>query len=184
LVHHVGEGKLVLIAGDWGLGPFEPGHVADRWQSEEIRVPFRAVSDEEKETWKEITGLLVGLLPGGPDLVTENLPRDVIVTAYQAADGSALVLHLVNAAGTLTVDPGAPVGHSDVIPFPPHKGTAPIRLQVRKPDALQARAATEARYYDPEVAEALTLPLVETQGTLSVELDPNAFRGYGLLEIR
>ena len=183
LVHHLGAGRLVLVAGDWGLGPFEPEHVADRWQAEEIRVPFRAVSDEEKKTWRQITGLLVGLLPGGPDLVAENLARDVIVTAYQSADGTALVLHLVNAAGTLAVDPGAPVGHSDTIPFPPHERAAPIRLHVRKPSSMPARAAAEARYYDPEVARALTLPVVETHDTLSVELDPSALRGYGLLSV-
>jgi len=110
VVHPVGQGKLVLVAGDMGLGPLEPEHIADRWQTEEVRVPFRAVPEEEKETWQQITDLLVGLLPGVPDLAVENLPRDMLVTAYQSGDGAALVLHLVNASGTLDVVPGTLAG--------------------------------------------------------------------------
>ena len=135
--HRVGQGQLILVAGDLGLGPFEPEHVADRWQKEEARVPFRAVPGEEKEQWKRITDLLTGYLPGEPDFVIENLPEDAIVTAYQSADDSTLVLHLVNAAGTLDVPSGALVGHSDPIPFPGHEGTVPIRLCVRKPPDLR-----------------------------------------------
>ncbi|MCK4590102.1 MAG: beta-galactosidase trimerization domain-containing protein, partial [Candidatus Latescibacteria bacterium] len=47
LIHPIGKGKLVTVAGDFGLGPIEPEHNADRWQREEVRVPFQAVSEEE-----------------------------------------------------------------------------------------------------------------------------------------
>ena len=181
--HRVGQGQIILVAGDFGLGPFEPEHVADRWQTQEARVPFRAVSGEEKETWKQITDLLIGHLPDGPDLAVENLPRDVIVTAYQSADGSALVLHLVNAAGTLDIDPGALVGHSDPIPFPRHEHAAPIRLHIRKPPCWRSRAVRSAFYHDPETPEDVTLAVSEQPMTVAVELDPRYLRGYGLIEI-
>ena len=181
-VRQIGAGKLVLVAGDFGLGPIEPLHNADRWQAEPVRVPFRAVSDAEKATWRRITALLVGLLPEGPDLTVENLPRDVTVTLYAAADDSALVLHLLNTAGTLDVAPGAAVGHDDTIPFPAHAGP-PIRLRVRKPPHLAARALAGARYHDPEAEAPVALQAADEGATVQITLDPRLIRRYGLLEI-
>ena len=60
----VGKGKLIVVPGDYGLGPLEKQHGADRWlKEEEVRVPFQAVSEDEKKVWKQITDILVGLLP-------------------------------------------------------------------------------------------------------------------------
>jgi len=98
---YLGEGRLVLVAGNWGLGLFEPEDVADRWQVEEIRVPFRAVSEEEKEIWKEITGLLGGMLPGKSNSqfrwrvdTDSGLPVERAVVLADAAADAALVDHV------------------------------------------------------------------------------------------
>jgi len=181
-VHAVGKGKLVTVAGDFGLGPVEYAHNADRWQTEEVRVPFRAVSEKERETWREIRELLVRFLPDGPDLTIENLPRDVMVTAYEAADGNSLVLHVVNAAETLDVPPGRRVGHSDPIPFPRHLGS-PIRISVRKPLRWSGHRVGDARYLDPEVEGEVSLEIEDGGATIFVEVDPQLVRGYGLVEL-
>ena len=183
VVHPIGKGKLVTVAGDFGLGPIEPAHNADRWQREEVRVPFQAVSEEERKIWEQITDLLVGFLPDGADLETENLPRDVIVTAYEVADGKTLTLHLVNAAGTLDVSPGSEVGHSDLIPFPRHAGL-PIRISVRKPRRWSRHQLNEARYLDPETEGSVSLKVEDDGAVVSVEIDPQLIQGYGLVELR
>ena len=183
VIHPIGKGKLVTVAGDFGLGPIEPNHNADRWRIEEIRVPFQAVSDEERKTWEQITDLLVGFLPDGPDLETQHLPRDVMVTAYETAYGKALTLHFVNAAGTLDVLPGTEVGHRDPIPFPKHAGP-PIRISVRKPRRWSGQRVSEARYLDPEMEGSVSLTVEDGGAMASVEIDPNLIRGYGLVALR
>ena len=180
--YEIGRGKLMAVAGDFGLGPMELSHNADRWQAEEVRVPFHAVSEEERTIWTEITDLLVGSLPDRPDLETENLPRDVMVTAYEAADGNALILHLVNAAGTLDMPSDSKVGHSDLIPLPKHGG-APIRISVRKPPRWADHRVGDARYLDPEVRGEVPLKVEDGGTTVSVEVDPQLIRGYGLVEL-
>lgn len=64
----------LAAVGDLGLGRLEPEHWADRWLGPEVFAHFQAVSDDEKASWRQITGLLVGHLPDGPDLVAKNLP--------------------------------------------------------------------------------------------------------------
>ena len=182
-IHPIGKGKLATMAGDFGLGPIEPKHDADRLQTKEVRVPFQAVSDEERKTWEQITNLLIAFLPDGPDLETKRLPRDVMVTAYETVDGSALTLHFVNAAGTLDVSPGSEVGHRDPIPFPRHAGP-PIRISVRKPRGWSGCRITEARYLNPETEEAVSLKVGDDGAMASVEIDPKLIQGYGLVELR
>lgn len=183
VIHPIDKGKLVTVAGNFGLAPFELPHNADRWQAEEVRVPFCAVSGEERRIWTQITDLLVGLLPDGPDLETQHLPRDVMVTAYETADGHALILHLVNAADTLDVPPGSGVGHSDPIPFPKHEGP-PIRISVRKPQRWARCRVNEARYLDPEVEGSVPLKVEDRGTTVSVEIEPLFIQAYGLVELR
>lgn len=177
----IGKGKLVAVPGDLGLGPLDRPHEADRWAVDGLRVPFRAVPEEEREVWAQITDLLVGLLPDGPDLFTENLPQGVVVTAFETADRKALTIHLVNAAGALDVVPGAMVGHGDVIPFPEHEGS-PVRIGVRKPAGLRGRRATEARYLDPQVEGPMALSVKDEGAVVWVQVDPQLIRGYGLVE--
>jgi hypothetical protein len=183
VIHPIGKGKLATMAGDFGLGPTEPNQGADRWQIEEVRVPFQAVSDEERKTWTQITDLLVGFLPDGLDLETGNLPQDVMVTAYETADGSALTLHFVNAAGTLDVPPESEVGHRDPIPFPKHAGPT-IRILVRKPCQWGGCRITEASYLDPEKEGAVSLKVEDSGAMASVEVNPILIRGYGLVALR
>lgn len=182
VVNPLGDGKLVLIPGDLGLGPYEPAHNADRWQEEEVRVEFRKVRADEKGDWEGIIDLLVDLLPDGRDLTAENLPDGVVLTVFEAKDGSALVLHLVNAAGTLEPEREDRIGHSDLIPFPKHTGKD-IRLRMRKP---RFSAVEKVRYFDPEQPEqeeGILLEFADDGDFVEVIVNPELIRGYGLIEI-
>ena len=181
VVHAVGRGRLVLAPGDLGLGPYETAHNADRWQAEEARVPFPGVPAEARRTWREITGLLVGLIPGGPDLSVQNLPDGVTATVLATADGDALMVHLVNAAGTLAAE--GEVGHSDAIPFPVHGGMVPATLRVRKLRGQEHRHPRTARYLDPERDDEVRVPMIEDGEAINVQVRGALIRGYGLVEI-
>ncbi|MDA0747924.1 MAG: beta-galactosidase trimerization domain-containing protein, partial [bacterium] len=178
--HSVGEGVLVRIAGDWGTEPYEGAYNADRWQAEEIRVPFRAMTDAGLVDRREIVAFLVALLPDGPDLEVEGLSEGVVVTAYVSGAGDGLCVHLVNAAETLDVRSGGAVGHADPIPLPMHSG-APIHIRVRKPAALAGRAVANAQYLDPEKEGEVNLPVVDEGLVVSVEVDPGLIGCYGLI---
>ena len=131
----VGLGELLLLPGDWGLGPFRGDLTADRWQAEPVRAPFPALLPEERDRREEIAALLAGLLPGGPDLAIRGFPADVVATVSVTGDGASLVVHLVNASAALEVPPGTLVGHADLVPFPRlDPGLATV--EVRIPDRL------------------------------------------------
>ena len=179
VVNSLGSGKLVLVPGDLGLGPYEPAHNADRWQEEEIRVEFRKVGKKEKGEWGKITELLVGFLSDGPDLKAKNLPDGMVLTAFEAKDESALVLHLVNTAGTLESERGERIGHSDRIPFPKHAGKN-IELRVRK---TRFASVEKVSYFDLERKEGVFLEFADDGNFAEVILDPKLIRGYGLIEI-
>jgi len=180
VIHQIGSGRLVLMPGDVGLGPYETTHNADRWQEQEVRVSFQAVGPEGRESWRQIVELLVGLLSDGLDLETENLPEGVMVTVYENSGGDAIAVHLVNAAGTLEVEPGTLVGHSDPIPFPEHRGKEPVRIRVRKPRSV---VVDRALYLDPEREEAVALDWEDRDAHVAVQIDPGLIRRYGLVEI-
>jgi hypothetical protein len=140
----IGAGELLLLPGDRWLGPFRGDLVADRWQAEPVRKPFPALTPEEQAARDGIAVFLAGLLPGGPDLEARGFPPGILATVYLTEDRASLVVHLVNAAGTLDVAPGALVGHADPIPFPrPAAGIAEV--EIRLPDALAAAVVREVR---------------------------------------
>jgi len=177
-----GRGQLILVPGDLGLGPYELPHNADRWQAEEVRVSYRAPAPEEYGVWDEIRGLLASLLPGGSDLVAQDLPEGVMVTPFCSADGGSLVVHLVNAAGTLDAA-GEGVGHGDEIPFPEHRGMPPARLIVRKPGHLTGGTPSGSRYLDPAREDEVRVPVVADDDAVTIQINLALIRGYGLIEV-
>jgi len=102
------------------------------------------------------------------------------VTVYENSGGDAIAVHLVNAAGTLEVEPGTLVGHSDPIPFPEHRGKEPVRIRVRKPRSV---VVDRALYLDPEREEAVALDWEDRDAHVAVQIDPGLIRRYGLVEI-
>jgi len=182
VTHPVGAGRLLVVAGDFGSRPAEPERWADRYREPPLRVPFQAVPPEAPAVWRQITDWLTGLLPGGPDLVTENLPGDVLVTAFETRDGNSIALHLVNAAGTLTVRDGDPVSHRDPIPFPRHEGPR-IRLAVRKSDSWRQRPVVRTDYCDPDRARAAELRFADRGDLVQIEIEPQRINRYGLLRL-
>ena len=178
----VGRGQLVLVPGDLGLGPYEPPYNSDRWQAEEVRVPYRVPVPEEYAVREEIRELLGSLLPGGPDLQVHDLPDGVMVAAYCSADGRSLVLHLVNAAGTLDAV-GDGVGHADQIPVPEHRGMPPARLRLRKPGHLAGGTPRGSRYLDPERDDEVRVPVVADEDAVTVQVKLALIRRYGLVEV-
>ena len=182
-VHPIGKGRLVLAPGDLGLGPYLTARNADRWQAEEVRVPYRSSTGQELQPGLDVRGLLAGLLPGGPDLTTQNLPAGVVATVFRTADDGALLIHLVNASGTLEEVDGGDAGHADRIPFPAHGGIVPATLRVRKPRGHRRRPPLTARYLDPERDEEVRVPVVDDGDAIKVQVRGVLIRTYGLVEI-
>lgn len=132
----IGSGTLLLMPGDWALAPLRGDLTADRWQAEPVRTPFPALTRDERAARERTAAFLAGLLPDGPDLAVRGLPDGILAAVYLSGDRRSLVVHLVNAAGTLDVAPGEPVGHADPVPFPAlAAGSAAI--EVRLPEGLR-----------------------------------------------
>jgi hypothetical protein len=181
--HAVGSGRLVLVPGDLGLGPYELPHNADRWQEEPVRVPLQSIDAAERRVWNEIRVMLADLLPGGPDMQASDLPEDVVVTYFRAGKADSLLVHVVNAAGTLAAPEGDDVGHEDVIPYPDHARMTPAKLKLRRPADLAGRRPVGARYLDPEREDEVPTPVLSDEEWVTLQLNLGLIRGYGLIEI-
>lgn len=176
-----GSGRLVLVPLDWNLGQVAREYSVERWRAG-LRTSYAAMSAEDKRLRDGIVALLRDLLPGEPDLAAASLPDGVIATLFRTADGQSLVIHLVNAAGTLAVPTDETISHDDVIPFPSHAGKPTIALQVRRPsDAPRAGAAL---LHTLQHAMPLALPFQHTAGSVIVSLDPALIVDYALIEVR
>jgi hypothetical protein len=182
-VHPLGEGRLVLAPGDLGLGPYLPAVNADRWQADPVRVSHRNTAIVDSQPRRDVRGMLLGLLPGGPDLTIQNMPPGVMATVFRTADGDSLLIHLVNAAGALTVAETGDAGHADAIPFPAHGGMVPATLRVRKPRGQEQRLPRMARYLDPERDDEVRVPMINDGDAVKVQVRGPLIRAYGLVEI-
>jgi hypothetical protein len=183
LIHNIGNGKLVMMSGDYGLSRVEGTCHADRWKPNEVRIPYYPPTENEWKIRRKITGFLLDLLPDGPDMEINNLPADVLVTLFETEKGGSLVVHLVNAGGTLDVKPGTEAGHSDPILFPRYTGRPEIRIQVRKPDKLSNCSVKAAYYHDPESDDPVLLKTTDEGKRINIEIDPSLIGFYGLIEI-
>ena len=184
VIHDIGNGKLVMMSGDYGLSRVEGTCHADRWQPHEVRIPYYPPTENEWKIRRKITGFLLDLLPDGPDMEINNLPADVLATLFETEKGGSMVVHLVNAGGTLDVKPGTEVGHSDPILFPRYTGRPKISIQVRKPDHLSNRSVKTAYYHDPESDDdPVHLKTTDEGNRINILIDPSLIGFYGLIEI-
>ena len=104
----------------------------------------------------------------------------VMMTAFETQDRKGMVVHLVNASGTLEKKQGEMVSHHDPIPFPKHTGER-IRITIRKPDAWSGQSVTAAKFHDPEMPGAVSLKVEDRSRQVCVEVDPRLVGKYGLV---
>ena len=190
----IGEGVLITVAGDFGLGPLEPVVRADRWQASEVRVPYQPLTGEERENRGAITAFLKGFVTaaGRSDkserswstLKVSEAPDGLVITLFETGDGSTLVVHLVNTCGALDTAPGSLVGHSDPAPLPTLAGFAPFNIEITFPARMRTSQVHSAYLHAPTLEKSAELTWTEDGGSLSVKVDPGLIEFYGLIEIR
>ena len=176
------KGMLIRVAGDYVLDPVEPIIRPNGGSDRTQRAPYTPLTDEQEKRRYGLAGFLTGLLPEGPELQTTNLPRNVLVTVFEAQSREALAIHLVNAVGTLDVSPGTLVGHDDPIPFPRLEGTT-ARVVVRPPNHIAGYPVRRASYHDPDLPGAIPLEVEQSAGQITVKVAPSQITWYGLIEV-
>lgn len=175
----VGAGRLVRVAGDFALEPVE--RIArPAAGGREARLPWQPVSAAHERLRDELVAFLAGLA-GGADLELEHMPAGVLATVFATGRGDSLVVHLVNAAQTLSVPVGASIGHDDPIPFP-RFGGRPVRITLSTA-AVAGRSLRQARYLDPDVDAARPVAAEAAAGRVTVTLDPAWIGAWGLVQI-
>ena len=181
----IGRGKLVMAPGNWRIGEPLKRYVVDRQLAVEQRIPAGIENiEKEREKFRQITDFLTGLLPDGPDITIENLPDDVIVTAFVLPHIEAIAVHVVNAAGTFDTPSDGLWGHADKIPFPRITGDGPIRISIRKPEAFREVCFDKAYYFDPMKEGPELLDTQDREEKILLEIPADLIQEYGLIELK
>lgn len=182
-MREVGRGKLVLVAPDFGLGRIEERYISDRFMIPPARIPYSPMQRNDELSRNKVVELLASLPAAPPDLELENVPLGVMVSMFRSTDGSALVLHLVNASGTLNSPPDGKVGHEDIIPFPSHAGRSKMTLRLRKPLDLSGHQVRMAHLFDLERVEPWPVDWSEKGERILISVEPERVTDYALIEI-
>lgn len=148
---------------------------ADRWQDPPATTTFSGTYGAVHDAQTRLAAALREALPGEPILALEPPTEGILVSAFREPDGS-LDLQLVNAVGCFDIEAGAPVSHTDPIPFPTLEGTASITL---------ADQPTCSRCTLHTLADSTGQPLeVEPDGDrLTLHLPLNLLHDYALIHI-
>ena len=178
------SGSLVTLACDTGLGA-DPilGYVTDRWTEQDASVPFKEESGQQRRAFAEISAFLRDRLGHNIGLTVENVPHDLLVTAFRLPDTGDVVVHIVNAVGVFDVSPGTPVSHADRIPFPGLEGKEPIAVSLLVPLASATQGELTCDYHDPMRGGVTRLECRHSGGQVRVDVPSELIREYGLLHI-
>lgn len=178
-----GSGKLILVPADLGVHMLEKCYNPDRWQAKPVRQPFQPISDADRKIRQELVNFIVKMLPGGADLVTRNLPEDVIVTIFETDDAAAIVMHLLNATGTLKSPADGTVGHADRIPFPRHEQEKPFELTFRKCNRFSGVSVKNVRLHRLQEPYPALLEFKDRRNTIVISLPAKLLIDYALIEV-
>ncbi len=180
--YNLGRGRIVAVAPKYGVTERRVALVSiDRFVNKTQTRLCHPLRPCDWAARKETALFLQSLLPGGPDLAVHGLPAGVIVSTFLSGDDSVLLIHLLNASGTLDFDEKTAVGHTDPIPFPEHSGGHPASLMIRKPNALHGQQARKVCQYDPDASSDRHLSCPETSSHLTINLDLSTIKDYLLV---
>ena len=179
-----GNGKLLVMSAE-ELGvpsykrAFTYGTDIDgkprRLPSDGAWQPF---TDAENQRRDALADRIIAEL-GEADIETECAPDCTLVSSYYSKTGT-LTTHLVNATDTLKEDePGTGFGHNDPVPFQPN--AQPIRVRVRKPDALKDFCYSKANLYTLHGDD--TVDAVDDGAYVEYEIPQGGLTDYLLVEL-
>ena len=179
-----GNGKLLVMSAE-ELGvpsykrAFTYGTDIDgkprRLPSDGAWQPF---TDAENQRRDALADRIIAEL-GEADIETECAPDCTLVSSYYSKTGT-LTTHLVNATDTLKEDePGTGFGHNDPVPFKPN--AQPIRVRVRKPDALKDFCYSKANLYTLHGDD--TVDAVDDGAYVEYEIPQGGLTDYLLVEL-
>jgi len=179
----IGKGTLITVPLEFGLDANAKTFWSIRWVQKEKGIAFDIDTEAYRKRFGEMMDFLASL-GHEPEVKVENVPPDVLVTAYLSANNDALAVHLVNASGTWDIPKGTIVRHTDPIPFPAIEGQKGIRIQIAKPSELASRILTTANYYDPMSDNVIQLMLSNEHERVTIQVPSKLLGAYGLIELR
>ena len=149
----------------------------------EQRVAHESLSAEHSQQFRKLAEFTESMIPGHSRLSVPNLPEGVLATVFAAHDESALVVHLVNTAGTLEVASREGVNHEDRIPFSAHADQL-VAIELRLPRAWQSRELVGVFAYDPNQPDRQILIGNHEVERVVVKFDLSMLKEYALIELR
>jgi hypothetical protein len=156
------------------LGPF-------RWlRDNEPNYDYQAPTPAERKLHRKIGQLINSSLPDGSDLILENAPDGLLCHLFLAAKKDHLLLHFLNAVGTLDKPESGFVMHRDPLPFTKLKEA--ICVTIRKPKEMSGPAGYSAQLCIPGQQDKF-IKVKETGPYFQLELEPETLSNYALLKI-
>lgn len=173
-----GRGRIAVEEYDRLLAPYSGRCVA--WDGSGKRVEFQLPTEADKVRQRQLLERLDEWLPDGSVIRLQSAPEGLLASSYYDPAGT-LVMHLVNAAGTLAKPDEELFGENDPAPFAVIENS--IEIALRKPAALAAVKYPQASFHRLG-AETLTVPVTEAEGWLKLTLPPGILKDYILVEFR
>lgn len=180
---NVGNGKIIITPLSYGNGKIEAPCAIDRYKDPQKRVPYKKLSNIDQQARSLIIDLLSANISGGLDLECINLPSGVIASVYCSNNGLAMVVHLLNATGTLTPENDGKASHDDLIPFPRHADNPQAHIKLRKPTQFSPVGDLSAWMHRPQQPKTTQLECEQCEDFINVRLNPAYIKEYVLIEI-
>lgn len=183
----LGKGRIVFLKNESDAVTQLRGVNLMRFDADakEQRVAHGSLSVEHWAQFQSLADFTASILPGGSRLQVAGLPDGVLATLFATCDDSALVVHLVNAVGTLDIATPEGVNHEDRIPFPEHADEQ-VTLEICLPRDGQSRSLAGVFAYDPNHSDVVALigDHDPATGRIAVTFNLNTLKDYKLIEVR
>jgi hypothetical protein len=180
--YQIGSGKLVVLALENWMTPLRRRvGSANRWEGNHFKCfDFKSVTRQEKDLQQNIFSLLERLLPAGLEVKIKNAPEGLLVHPFLSKAKDHVILHYINAIGTLDLPEDGYVTHDDKIPFPTCCET--VKISVQKPQNWKQKEISSAKIFIPG-EKTVELTVEDFPEYLAVNLEPEQIKFYGLIKI-
>lgn len=149
-------------------------------KNNEPNYDYHELSAEEKNIHRKIAAVITSALDGAPDVEIKDAPYGLLFHTFLNIKGNQLVVHILNAVGTLDKPEAGYVMDCDPIPFP--KLERAVNIKIRKPKELSGQSGYSAILCVPNQQDT-ALELSDVGQYFQIELKPDSLSFYALIKI-
>ncbi len=147
----------------------------------EPNYDYQELTAEDRKTYNRIAVEIIDARDGLPDLEIKDAQPGLLFHPFINESEDQLLIHILNAVGTLDKPKSGYVMDCDPIPFPALDKT--VQVTIRKPEVMMnSDSGYKAVLCVPE-QEEITLNLMDAENYFKCELPAGSFNFYAMIKI-